>query len=109
MGMVAAMVAKIFLHDCGPYCRDDTHAAVVWCHPEWADPDLEYTLWESLRIYCQRVGAVLVHLEEAREAGPVPVGVLGESIDLETWKRSPVYVSADSCPYLVVWRGIETP
>jgi len=94
------MAANLFAHECGAYCRNGKHAAVVWC-----DPDHELTPHEIFVMCCAREGKSLVHLEEAHEAGPVPVNVIAESINIETWERTKARVPANSRPYLVVWRN----
>jgi hypothetical protein len=96
------VAVSLFAHDCGPYCRGGNHAAVVW-----SNPDPEYTPCEIFRMCCERVGTMLVHVEEASEVGPIPAGVVVDSLNIETWQWGPIPLPADSRPYLVVWRAID--
>jgi hypothetical protein len=50
---------------------------------------------------------MLVHVEEAPEVGPVPAGVVVDSLDIETWQWGRIPLPVDSRPYLVVWRAID--
>lgn len=92
------MIADVLPHDCGPYCRDDNHAAVVWC-----TPNDEETAHDILLLYCEHWGVRLVHVEEAHEVPPLPAGTACTSYNIETWERTPSVLGTNARPFLLVW------
>lgn len=93
--------ANLRFHICNHWCRDGQHADVWWVSPTVT------TVVEDLRAMLASFNLAYVHAELAPEAKPR--GPLVVECDSETGRVTTSTIEAEDIPWLVIFRGEETP